>query len=84
MSNFLNIYTGEWGIEITQRVIREIAQTVTRIQKSPEQFPFFRKRKRIRRCVASPQTSIFFNVNGNLIEIMSVFDNRQNPKKRKL
>lgn len=62
----------------------EIAQTVVRIENSPEHFPLFIKRKKIRRCVASPQTSVFFNVNKNVIEIMSIFDNRQNPKKRKL
>jgi len=79
-----NYLYAEWGDEITQRVIGEITQTIARIQNSPEQFPFFRKNRKIRRCVASPQTSIFFNVNKNRIEIMSVFDNRQNPKKRKL
>ena len=49
----------EWGEEIAQRVIKEIAQTVFRIQNSPEHFPVFFKSRKIRRCVASPQTSIF-------------------------
>ncbi|HEY4327298.1 MAG TPA: type II toxin-antitoxin system RelE/ParE family toxin [Mucilaginibacter sp.] len=74
----------EWGEEIARRVIKEIAQTVDRIQNSPEHFPVFSKKRKIRRCVASPQTSIFFNANRDRIEIVSVFDNRQNPKKRKL
>ncbi len=74
----------EWGEEITQRVINEIDQTVSRIQNSPEHFPIFFKAKKIRRCVAFPQTSIFFKANQDRIEIISIFDNRQNPKKRKL
>jgi len=74
----------EWSEEITQRVIKEIDQTVTRIQNSPEQFPVFIKSRKVRRCVASPQTSIFFKIKAEWIEISSVFDNRQNPKKRKL
>jgi len=74
----------EWGEEIAKRVINEIDQTASRIQNSPEHFPFFSKRKKIRRCVASPQTSIFFSLNQDTVEIISVFDNRQNPKKRKL
>jgi len=74
----------EWGDEITQRVILEIAQTIHRIQNSPEHFPIFLKRKKIRRCVASPQTSIFFKVNHDVVEILAMFDNRQNTKKRKL
>jgi plasmid stabilization system protein ParE len=74
----------EWGEEITTRIIKEIDQTVLRIQNSPEHFPVFLKRRKVRRCVASPQTSIFFSLSNNTIEILSVFDNRQNPKKRKL
>jgi plasmid stabilization system protein ParE len=74
----------EWSEEITQRVITEINNTVSRIQNSPEQFPVFIKTKQVRRCVASPQTSIFFKIKKDYIEIISLFDNRQNPKKRKL
>jgi plasmid stabilization system protein ParE len=74
----------EWGEEITQRVINEIVNTTIRIQNSPEQFPLFKKRKKTRRCVASPQTSIFFRVSKDVTIIISLFDNRQNPKKRKL
>jgi plasmid stabilization system protein ParE len=74
----------EWGEEITQRVIDEIDQTLLRIEKSPEQYPIIIKSRKVRRCVASPQTSIFFKIKSNWIEISSVFDNRQNPRKRKL
>ena len=83
--NQLVIYLySEWGETITTKVIQEIDHTIVRIKNSPEQFPVFRKERNIRRCVASPQTSIYFRVNKDVIEIMSVFDNRQNPKKRKL
>jgi plasmid stabilization system protein ParE len=64
----------EWGEEITRRIKLEIDQTINRIKNSPEHFPIFVKTKKIRRCVASPQTSIFFRVSKD----------RQNPKKRKL
>ncbi|HEY2583554.1 MAG TPA: type II toxin-antitoxin system RelE/ParE family toxin [Mucilaginibacter sp.] len=75
---------GEWGREVAIRISIEIDQTIIRIQNSPEQFPVFRKTKKIHRCVFSPQTSIYFRINKNAIEILSIFDNRQNPKKRKL
>jgi plasmid stabilization system protein ParE len=74
----------EWSEEIAQRVITELNHTVLRIQNSPEQFPVFIKKRQVRRCVVSPQTSIFFKIKKDYIEISSVFDNRQNPRKRKL
>ena len=59
----LNYLLDEWGIDITIRVSREIDQTVLHIQNYPEHYPVFLKNKNVRRCVASPQTSIYFRVN---------------------
>ncbi|QHS55781.1 type II toxin-antitoxin system RelE/ParE family toxin [Mucilaginibacter sp. 14171R-50] len=72
----------EWGELITKRVAERINDQINRIQNAPEQFPLIVKSKNIRRCVVSSQTSIFFRVNINRIELLSIFDNRQDPKKR--
>jgi len=74
----------EWGENITLRIITEIEQTAIRINNSPEQFPIFIKGKKVRRCVLSPQTSIYFKELKNEIVIISLFDNRRDPKKRRL
>jgi plasmid stabilization system protein ParE len=74
----------EWGLKIAIKVTREINQTITHIKNSPEHFPILLKKKKIRRCVASPQTSIYFKVDNGIVEILTLFDNRQNPKKLKL
>ncbi|MBB3967485.1 type II toxin-antitoxin system RelE/ParE family toxin [Mucilaginibacter phyllosphaerae] len=71
----------EWGIAITKRVVDSITHQINRIQHSPEQFPIFIKSKNIHRCIISPQTSLFFKASDNTIEILSIFDNRQDPKK---
>jgi plasmid stabilization system protein ParE len=82
--DLLDYIADEWGETIMDRVKSEFTQTLSRIQNSPEQFSVFLKRKNIRRCIASPQTSIYFKINKNDIEIYAVFDNRRNPKKLKL
>jgi len=74
----------EWGVEIAQKVAQLIEDTADRIRRNPEHFPIFIKGKKIRRCVVSPQTSIFFKVNKDEIFIISLFDNRQSPRKRRL
>jgi hypothetical protein len=66
------------------QVVDELEQSVLRIQNTPEQFPVILKSKKVRRCVMSPQTSIFFKVNKEVVEIISMFDNRQDSKKRNL
>ncbi len=72
------------GLEITERIIKDIDQTILRIKNSPEQFPVVIKRRRIHLCVAFAQTSIFLKVDLDHIEILSIFSNRRSPKKRKL
>ena len=74
----------EWGEEITLKVVLEIEKAALRIQNTPEHFPVVQKKRNVRRCVMSPQTSIFFKVKKDYIEISAVFDNRQNPRKLKL
>lgn len=74
----------KWGIEITLDVIHDFERAFSQIEKFPEHYPIFLKKKKIRRCVVSPQTSIFFKAKNEIIEIITLFDNRQHPRKRKL
>jgi len=83
-SKLIDYLLSEWGDEITSRVSEQIEKTAQRIQQTPDQFPIFSKRKNVRRAVVSPQTSIFFKVYRTEIVMIAVFDNRQNPRKRKL
>ena len=74
----------KWGIEITLDVVHDFERTFSQLEKFPEHYPVFLKKKNIRRCVVSPQTSIFFKADKDVVEILTLFDNRQNPKKLKL
>ncbi|TKB97704.1 type II toxin-antitoxin system RelE/ParE family toxin [Pedobacter cryophilus] len=70
----------EWGEKITIEISQSIDKYLIRIENSPKQFPIINREKIIRKCVISKQTSLFFMVLENRIVILSLFDNRQNPK----
>jgi plasmid stabilization system protein ParE len=79
----LNEYEGlldylwkEWGEEITLRIVSELDAMILSVQNDPDRFPIVLKNKLIRRCVFSSQTSIYFRLNNNIVEIVSLFDNR--------
>lgn len=74
----------EWGEVVAVKIGEGLFKTMSNIQAYPEHYPIFFKTKKIRRCVASPQTSIFFKVYKDEIVILSIFDNRQSPRKLKL
>jgi len=56
------------------------------ISEFPEMFPFYNKDKSVRRCVLSSQTTIYYRVIQceNKIVIITLFDNRRNPKSLKI
>jgi len=74
----------KWGIEITLDVIHKFERAFSQIEKYPEHYPVFLEKKNIRRLVVSPQTSIFFKIEDDVIELIALFDNRQSPGKHKL
>jgi plasmid stabilization system protein ParE len=87
ISEYQNLYAYllvQWGEGIANKVVEEVDLTLDNVRKNPEHYPVFIKRKKIRRCVVSRQTSIFFKINNEAIEILRVFDNRQSPRKLKL
>ena len=63
--------------ENIERVLREIAQM-------PEMYPASRNKKGLRKCVFSKQTSIYYRVHDEHIEVISFRPNRSNPRKFKV
>ena len=51
------------------------------ISKHPATFPYYDKEKSVRRCVLSPQTTIYYREISleNRVVVITLFDNRQNP-----
>ena len=70
----------EWGIKETQQFIDEIAEMLNTISKMPELFPLSDYRN-IRKCVVRKQISILYTVKDDKIELVRVWNNKQNPKK---
>ncbi|WP_371927308.1 type II toxin-antitoxin system RelE/ParE family toxin [Pontibacter sp. HSC-36F09] len=73
-----------WGDNAAQKFESTIQMQIQRIAQSPQQFPLVSESRSVRRCVATPQNSIFFRETESQIQILACFDNRQNPDKRKV
>ncbi len=51
-----------WGQNIMFKVSNEIHHKVSHINQYPEHYPIAIKTKNVRRCVAAPQTSIYYKI----------------------
>jgi plasmid stabilization system protein ParE len=65
-----------------KRLSIEIEKTIRLISINPTLFPFS-KSKSIRRAVIMKYNTLHYRENGNIIEILSFFNNRKNPKRNK-
>jgi plasmid stabilization system protein ParE len=66
-----------------QRLAREIERITNLISQNPNLFPLSDKKK-VRKVVILRFNSMYYRVEGNQVQILSFFSNRQNPKTRKI
>lgn len=82
--NLIDYLLNEWGEKATIKFSNRLQTILTNISKSPKMYPATVNRENVRRCVVSKQTSLYYRVKKEKIEIVTLFYTRQNPLKRNL
>ncbi|MDZ7719553.1 MAG: type II toxin-antitoxin system RelE/ParE family toxin [Balneolaceae bacterium] len=72
-----------WSQREVQRFLGKLRERVWLISQNPELFPESKVVQNTRRSVLSKQITIYYRVESLQIEILHVFDTRQNPHKLK-
>lgn len=71
----------KWGDEKAVEFAEKVESLIQNIIKMPLMFPATEHEgKQIRRCVVSKQTSIYYKVEETSIDLITFYDNRQNPE----
>ena len=71
----------KWGDLSAQKLAARVMAAEKLIARYPHLFQKCEARPYARKCVVTPQTSMYYIVEVNEITIVSVFDNRQDPTK---
>ncbi|WP_410492721.1 type II toxin-antitoxin system RelE/ParE family toxin [Cyclobacterium sp. SYSU L10401] len=74
----------KFGQQKTKEIYVNIEKTLDRISESPKMYRESNKRNGLRKCVFSKQTSIYYRINEDHIEIVSFRPNRKDPNKFKI
>lgn len=82
--NFLDLllYLQEnWGDEKAIAFHEKVETIIQSILQFPFQYPAYRLagNQKIRKCVVSKQTSLFYKVEAETIDLLAFFDHRQDP-----
>ena len=72
-----------WNEHVVNEFINEIEKTINQISINSKLFPVINKKKKVRKCVLTRHNTIFYREKNGSIEIIRLFDSRQDPKKLK-
>lgn len=70
----------EWSLKVKKDFLFKLEESLKLIRKLPASFPESDKMPGLRKCVITSQITIFYKYSDSTIYIVSLFDNRQNPK----
>jgi plasmid stabilization system protein ParE len=69
-----------WGMEVVNSFIDRTDIYINQICNTPSLFPFIQKSKKIRRCILTKHNTLYYRYNKGRIDILRIYDNRQNPR----
>ena len=73
----------EWSRKVKDEFVAKLTEKINQIATHPESCPQSFVQKGLYKCVVTRQTTFFYRINRKLneVEIITVFDTRQNPDK---
>ena len=81
LENIIKYLEVNWTEKEIQNFIKKLNKAISLISIRPNLFRLTEKKKNLRRCVLTKQTTIYFKSEYSIIFIVSLFDNRQDPAK---
>ncbi len=68
----------EYSLDVAVEFDAKVDKLIQRLQQFKHFCPPSRLHRRLRRCVINKQASLIYRIKGEVIEIVSFFDNRSN------
>lgn len=71
----------EWSVEVKRKFVERLDSSIEIIKSRPEIFPESKKGNGLRKCVITKQTTLYYRFNSQQINVVTIFDTRQDPQK---
>ena len=83
LKSVLSYLDEKWSVLVVNQFINKVDSFVSLIAEEPKLFPTINKKHNVRKCVLTKQNTLFYRENKDSIDIIRLFDTRQDPKKLK-
>ena len=70
-----------WNRKVILKFINKVDDAIDLISENPKLFPLINEELQIRKCVITKQNTLFYREVNKNIEVVRLFDSRQDPKK---
>ena len=77
--SILEYLNKNWDHKVAANFIDLTENIIDQISNNPKQYPIIFKKKRIRKCVLTKHNSLFYRDLRSKLEILRIYDTRQNP-----
>jgi plasmid stabilization system protein ParE len=81
--NLLEYLETKWSERVRIKFAKKLYDSLKIIRANPEIFPRSETNKKYHKCVVTKQTTLFYTYTSKRINVVSLFDTRQNTSKIK-
>ena len=78
-SAILEYLNKNWDTKVASNFIDLTESVIDQISINPKQYPIIFKKKQIRKCVLTKHNSLFYRDSKPQVEILRIYDTRQDP-----
>ena len=83
LEELLSYLKQEWSEKVKQEFIEKLDTKISQVSQYPRSCPESKSLKNLYKCVVTKQTTFYYRISKEEIEIITLFDTRQNPNKLK-
>jgi len=81
--NILEYLVNNWDGSVALKFIDLVDILLVQVSINPRQFPLVHKKLNVRKCVISKHNTLYYRNRRNYIELLRIYDNRQDPNSLK-
>ena len=84
LKNIIYFILDEWSLKIAEDFLEILDNKLNSILLFPKAYPQIEAKPEIRKCVLTKQVILYYRISEKSIDIITLFDSRQNSDKLKL
>ena len=81
LESLINYLEINWPEKVKIDFLKKLDNAIETIKLFPEAFPLSKEKNGLHKFILTPHNTIYYRIEPNRIEIVLIFDSRQNPKK---